>query len=434
MTTTLIKDRSDDTGSPGPPSSTPELVSRQPRRIDPLREWVLERGVLYVLTGTPIVAIIGGVFYHVLPYPFLLCAVLIAFVVLPIWTTWRRSVSTNPAEPAHHLHKYALCALPAAAMFSVVRIPLHFTNGIIYWHPWYDFGNALTNTPLDQPSTLLVGGLLNLIQGWAMGLGFYILFKQHSLMNALLYIAVWVSSLYSFDFATYSRVGLQSPPLWHAAMAWAHFAMAVTLWFMVRFTRRTWPRLGIGGRATTVAAVAVIILIPTLFAQWRSAYWEAPRQTAIDNTAFARAQLVPAADEPMVMTTGSDARYTFALHLGPRDYKNWFNQQRSLDASAIHVDATLSSGGRVIAWCNASMDSLPSANAVSRPQGFAAVMKSVTGANIPVTCAGPAAEAQRLTAATPVNVAWAASMTLIGGRENQPKQFTGDTVMQVTQR
>src|SRR6266702_1646869 len=101
-------------------NETPTPLPQPPSIVGDFRQWLLERGVLAVLIGTPIVAIIGGIFYRVMPYPFLLCAVLAAFVILPIWTTWRRRVSTNPAEPAHHLNKYALWALPAAAMFSVV--------------------------------------------------------------------------------------------------------------------------------------------------------------------------------------------------------------------------------------------------------------------------------------------------------------------------
>jgi hypothetical protein len=416
-----------------PPDTITPSASRVPphppvRSARPLRDWVLERGVLYVLTGTPIIAIIGGLFYRILPYRFLLVFVLAAFVILPIWTSYRRRVSTNPDEPAHHLHKYGLWALAPAAMFSVSRIPLHYAFGIIYWHPWYDFGNALTGTPLGRPDTLLVGGILNLLQGWAMGLGFYILFKRHSLINALLYIAVWISGLYSFDFATYSRVGLKSPPYWHASMAWAHFWMALTLWFMARFAARTWPRLALPGRAGSVAVLALIVLIPSVFAQWRAATWEFPRETRIDTAAFNRAGLVLIPGTLTRRPASTDAQYGFTLRFGPRDYRNWFNQTRSLDAGSITVTARLSGQGQTLAWCTANVDRLPSANGVTRPQDFPAVMKTLTYTDIPVLCNGPAPPA----ASAQVTLDWTTQMTLIGGREQQRRQYTGNETIPLT--
>jgi hypothetical protein len=411
-------------------ATQPAPTQRQPS--NPLWQWVLERGVLYVMTGTPIIAIIGGLFYRVLPYPFLLVLVLASFVALPIWITYRRRVSTNPDEPVHHLYKYGLWALAPAAMFSVSRIPLHYAIGIIYWHPWYDFGNALTGTPLGHQDTLFVGGILNLIQGWAMGLGFYILFKRHSLINVLLYIAVWISALYSFDFAAYSRVGLKSPPYWHASMAWAHFWMALTLWFMPQFTTRVWPRLATRGRVGAVAVLALIVLTPTVFAQWRAATWEFPRETQIDNAAFNRAGVSVVPGSLALLSTGTDARYHFTLRIGPRDYRNWFKQMRSLDASSIQITAKLSQSDQIIAWCATSVDRLPSANAVTLPENFAAVMKSVTYTDVPVTCNGPAAQAQSLSGNPQVNLDWAAQMTLIGGREQQSKRFSGNQTVAVS--
>src|SRR6266567_3855720 len=57
-------------------NETPTPLPRPPSIVGDFRQWLLERGVLAVLIGTPIVAIIGGIFYRVMPYPFLLCAVL----------------------------------------------------------------------------------------------------------------------------------------------------------------------------------------------------------------------------------------------------------------------------------------------------------------------------------------------------------------------
>lgn len=394
--------------------------------VTPLRQWVLERGILYALTQTPILAIIGGAFYHILPYTFLALAIFASLVMLPIWITYRKSVSTNPDEPVHHLYKYAVWALPAAAMFTVSRIPLHYTIGIIYWHPWYDFGTALTGGSLSSPVTLFIGGMLNLLQGWAMGTGFYILFKRFSLMNVILYISVWISSLYSFDFADYSRVGLNSPPYWHASMAWAHFWMAITLWFMARFHGIRWPSLSLSGKSAAVGVGTVIVLIPTVFAQYRSATWEAPLQTRLDNAAFARASLVTVPNSPTLLSATTDARYAFALRFGPRDYHNWFKQLRTLDASSIQVSGRIWQNGQVIAWCSTRVDSLPSANTVVVPAGFAAIVARLKFTDIAVPCSGPAAQAQSLKASPQITVEWTAQMTLIGGREQRARQFSGN--------
>jgi hypothetical protein len=394
--------------------------------VTPLRQWVLERGVLYALTQTPILAIIGGVFYRILPYTVLALAMLFSLVALPIWITYRKSVSTNPDEPVHHLYKYALWALPAAAMFTVSRIPLHYTIGIIYWHPWYDFGNALMGGSLSSPATLFIGGVLNLLQGWAMGTGFYILFKRFSLINVILYISVWISSLYSFDFGDYSRVGLNSPPYWHASMAWAHFWMAITLWFMARFHSIRWPSLSFNGRAATVAAGVVVVLIPTVFAQYRSATWEAPLQTRLDNAAFQKVDLVTVPNSPTLLSATQDARYAFALRFGPRDYHNWFKQLRTLDASSVQVTGRLWQNGQVIAWCATRMDSLPTANTAVVPAGFSALVAKMRFTDIPVTCNGPAAQAQTLKESPQITVEWNAQLTLIGGRETRTRQFSGN--------
>src|SRR5947207_1415528 len=77
-----------------------------------LRQWVLERGILYALIQTPILAIIGGTpFVSLVPYPFAALPIFAAFILLPMWISYRKRVSTNPDEPVHHLHRYALFAL-----------------------------------------------------------------------------------------------------------------------------------------------------------------------------------------------------------------------------------------------------------------------------------------------------------------------------------
>ena len=407
-------------------TDSPTVATTAPDRAPGgIREWVLKRGILWGMTQTPLLAILGGIFFHIAPYRFLMLPMLASFIALPVWVAYRKKVSTDPDEPVHHLHKYALWALVPAAMFSVSRIPLHYLIGIIYWHPWYDFGNALTGTALGGQDTLAVGGLLNAIQGWSIGVGFYILFKRHSLINVLLYVAVWVSALYSYTFGAYSRVGLNSPPLWHASMAWAHWWMALTLWFIPVFYARRWAGFAPRSRAAAVAVGVLILIAPSVFAQWRALTWEFPRQTAIDQAVFARPNLVTVNGALTLDSTGTDARYRFALRLGPRDYTNWFKQTRTLDASDITVTGTLSQNGTTIAWCTAGMATLPSPNDIVRPRAFPEALRADRFADIPVTCRGLAAAAPTEAGDSQVTVDWTAHLTLIGGRERQTTQFTG---------
>jgi len=378
------------------------------------------------MTQTPLLAIIGGFFYRVAPYRFLLLALIASFVALPIWISYRRRVSTNPDEPVHHLRKYALWALLPAAMFTLGRIPLFYTSGIIYWHPWYDFGNALTGAGLGRTETLSAGGVLNALQGWSMGVGFYILFERYSLMNVLLYIAVWVSSLYSFAFPSYSRVGMATPAYWHVAMAWGHFCMAITLWFVPQFYRLSWPRLKTGLRVASVGLAALVVLTPSVFAQWKAATWEAPIQTRIDQATFSRPNLVSLKGGLSLLSTGADARYQFTLRVGPRDYRNWFKQQRALDAASVQVSGRLWQDGRILAWCDARMASLPSPNGIVSPLDFPPAMRAMRFTDIPVPCNGPAAAARDPGVGSMVTVEWTADMTLIGGRLHEGRRFDGN--------
>jgi hypothetical protein len=400
-----------------------------------LRQWIVERGILYALLQTPILAIIGGTpFMSVVRYTFAVLPMFAAFVILPMWIMYRKRVSTNPDEPVHHLHKYALWSLAPAAMFTVVRIPLYYLMGIIYWHPWYDFGNALTGAGITNQQTLAIGGMMNAIQGWSMGMGFYILFKRHSLVNVLLYITVWISALYSFTFGTYSRVGLGSPPFWHAAMAWAHFGMAMTLWFTPVFMRRWWPNFGMAGRVATVAVGGVILLIPSAFAQYKAVTWEFPYQEGLDRAALNRPNLVTLKDGPVLVRTGDDAQYQFTLRFGPRSYKNWFKQTRALEGGPIDVQGRLWRDGQIIAWCGAKVQSLPTPNTIIVPTEFPAAMKSMEFSDIPVTCSGPAALARAGAANAPVTVDWSAQMTVTAYRTRIVKTFTGNQSISLISR
>src|SRR5262249_34376939 len=96
----------------------------EPRKLLP-REWVAKRGSVYGLTQAPVAAIYSGFFSRVLPCGLAAIFVIVSFFLLFVWASYRRTRSTDPDEPVHHLHRYALWALVPCVLFSVARIPTH---------------------------------------------------------------------------------------------------------------------------------------------------------------------------------------------------------------------------------------------------------------------------------------------------------------------
>ena len=100
-----------------------------------LSDWVVRRGVLFALVTAPLASLFLGLFRITTPrmgYLYLL----LASIALPAWVAVRRARSTDPTEPAHHFHRYALYSLVPVAMFSLVRIPLLSLTGYVFWMPW----------------------------------------------------------------------------------------------------------------------------------------------------------------------------------------------------------------------------------------------------------------------------------------------------------
>lgn len=149
-----------------------------------------------------------------------------------------------------------------------------------------------------------------------------------------------------------------------------------------------------------------------------------PGATRIDNAAFQKADLVTVPNSTTLLSATTDARYAFALRFGPRDYHNWFKQLRTLDASSIQVRTAVAER--------------PDHRLVQFPGGQPAHGQHCGGArrlrrgggeaeftDIPVTCSGPATQAQGLKNSPQITVEWNAQMTLIGGREQRTRQFSG---------
>src|SRR5438093_1418921 len=80
--------------------------------------------------------------------------------------------------------------------------------GFAYWHPWYDFGTELTHLVPHHFPSLFAGAALYTMDGLVLTIGYYVLFQKHSLVNAILYICLYISSIYCFTFPAYARIGM----------------------------------------------------------------------------------------------------------------------------------------------------------------------------------------------------------------------------------
>jgi hypothetical protein len=388
-----------------------------------MSDWIRKRGVLYALTQTPILALLVGFFLRIAPYPLMLMAVLFSFVTLPLWVAHRKAVSDDPSEPVHHLTKFALWALLPVPIFSLVRIPTHFWFGMAFWHPWYDFGSSLTGLPINQFSSLVPGALLYSLQGYSLTLGFYILFQRHTLLNAILYICVFDTSIYSFIFPAFARVGMPSPPRWHAVAWIAHFIMAGSVWFSPKLWSERWPKFGQAARTVTLAAAALIVLTPYGFAFYRAAVWQFPAQRRIDQGLFSRLDLLKLASGPTLVRSGDEAEYEIGFVFGPRKYKNYVGRQKQLDARDVSIEARLKDGGRAVAWCRAQYPSVPSANPFAEhdEKVYFQKLEELDSIRLNARCFGPVGLSSVV--GSKLEVEWKVRMRLVGDREESVRLY-----------
>jgi hypothetical protein len=390
-----------------------------------VKDWLLKRGILFVLLLAPVFSLFLGLFRVTAPRLGYL-TMLLAFALLPIWVVARRTVSDDASEPAQQLHRYALYALFPYVMFSVVRIPMFYLFRFPYWTPWYGFGVGATGEASSTYASLIPGAILYSLQGYSLAMGFYVLFKRHSLLNALLFFGVFVSALYSYVFPVFLMVGARPGPAFHAINAWAHAWMGLTVWYMPRFWRGTWPRLARGARVAAVGVLTLVWVAPYAFAFGQATLWQFGQQAATDRAVFARPGLLALRGDAALVATGStgtDAHYQFLLRLGPRSFTDYAKLHRAVGVEDLHVTGRLVHQGATIAWCWANSDKLETPNTIRDPEKFFPVLQRLDYVDIVVACVGaPTASATR--AGTPVQVAWTAQVRLVGERERVTRRFS----------
>lgn len=392
-----------------------------------LSDWVVRRGVLFALVTAPLASLFLGLL-RIMPPQMGYLYLLLAATALPAWVAWRRARSTDPTEPAHHFHRYALYALVPVAMFSLVRVPALSLTGYVFWMPWYGFGAGATGQPPGTFGSLLPGALLYTLQGWSLGMVYYVLFKRHTLLNALLLYTGFIPSLYSFIFPVFVMVGLPATLMFHLTNYWAHTAMGLTAWFMPRFWQRTWPRLARPARACAMAGLALVFAAPFTYVMAEAGLWQFGAQARIEAAAIGRVQ-ASLSGGPAVSVEGGQAGYAYALLLGPRAYRNYGGAYRAVVATGVQVRGQLSRGQQVIAWCAGDRVALPSARNIRNPERFLPALRSVNYTQIPVRCAGPAAG---IGPGKVIDVRWTVRLVLQGERRTAQRTLTGQQQARLT--
>lgn len=156
----------------------------------PLASWLVQRGVPGLFLLVPAAAVLVGHLWRLTTLPVAMFAVFVSFSAFTAWVSYRATVSLDPSEPVHHLHRYALRAMLPVAAFTLTQVPAIFISDIAYWQLWSDLGGHLTGEPDSHPWSLAAGALLCAVVGTGLVMGYYVLFKRHNLLTATLYVGL----------------------------------------------------------------------------------------------------------------------------------------------------------------------------------------------------------------------------------------------------
>lgn len=403
-----------------------------------LRDWVLKRGILFALISAPLISLFPGFFWHWISFGASTAyTVVLAFALLPVWVAYRKSRSTDPEEPVHHLHKYALWALVPYVIYNLARIPTHYLFGLVFWDGWYDYGSQLTGVPVYQWGSLLPGTLLHTLQGYSLALGFFILYKRHTLLNALCYVWLLLSTFYMWAFPTYALVDFHPPTKWFLNVLWAHLWMALAAWYVPRalYSPELWGRLRSHAvRTTTLVVIILIYVSPLAFVFVRVAAWEFPLQRSIDNTMFNTVRLVQQGTPQPVDGSASDGmptdagvggsvvNYEFTLRFGPRPFQDYIKANKALDAGPITIRGVLLRDGEVVAFCFTHVAELETPNTIKDPKVYPAALQRMTFTDIRVSCTGSEGASSGSSSGA-LTADWVATVTLVGDRHTEERQY-----------
>ena len=411
--------------APSPGLESEPAAAPPPRPGAGLRRWVAERGMLFLLLASPVGALFLGLL-RLVPTRVGYLVVMVAFLAAPAWVAWRRSVSGDPTEPALHLHRYALYALFPYVVFSVVRIPMFYLFDAVYWAPWQTFGFGSTGNPVGFWPSLIAGATCYSLQGFALSMGFYVLFKRHNLLNALLYYFVFISSLYAFVFPVLLLRGSRPGLPFQFINYWAHFWMGLTAVAVPVLFARVWPTLGARARTLSVAGLLGVWVAPYAFAFAQAGLWQFGTQARLERAAF-QAVGLRAGPTASLAVAGDGARYFLDLVLGPREYLTYSHAHKAVGAEDLSVSGSLRQGGNRVALCSGAARSLPGLAKVRDPEKYFPALERINHTTIAVRCTGSTEAAEGIDPALPLTFEYAADMTLTGERTTAPHQLRGVT-------
>jgi hypothetical protein len=300
----------------------------------------------------------------------------------------------------------------------------------VYWAPWQTFGFGSTGNPVGFWPSLIAGATCYSLQGFALSMGFYVLFKRHNVLNALLYYFVFISSLYAFVFPVLLLRGSKPGLPFQFINYWAHFWMGLTAVAVPVLLTRVWPTLRARGRALTVAGLLAVWVAPYAFAFAQAGLWQFGTQARLERAAFQAISLQAGPTATLAMA-GEEARYSLDLVLGPREYVTYSHAHKAIGAEDVKITGTLLQGGKQIAQCSGADRSLPGLAKVRDPEKYFPALERINHTAISVACTGSTEAAAGIDPATPLTFAYAADMTLTGERTTAPHQLggTGETML-----
>lgn len=393
---------------------------------DGLKDFLLKRGILFALIQAPILTFFAGFFFRWTSYTVAVFIVLGSFMLLPAWISYRIGVSDDPDEPVHHLSVYVICAFSAAAAFSLLRIVLHFIWGYIYWSPWFSFGGELSGLASNTFGALAAGAMLYTMHGITLGLAYFILFKRHTLLNAVLLLTFYLASLYSLLFPMLARFGQTTDWVFHATNWSAHLCVALGSWISLKVWTENFRQLAGPQRMLVASLPIVLAAVPVIFAFYRTATWIEPTQLVIDQEVFSRKNLITMRDvQTLRVSGGDDAKLKLKLQVGPRTYSNFNHKKKSLDVKEMKVSGRIYDGASIVGWCSDYVENLASPNKIkSSNADYFAALERANVTEIEVNCVGDS-HLLRPSGGSTLTIAWSVEAMLLGDWNQKRQRFSG---------
>ena len=137
--------------------------------------WMAKRGVLLVFLQMPVAALIVGYVLGLISFPVASFAVFVSSAAFPAWVSYRTTISNDPDEPVHHMHRYALHALASVAAFTIALIPVFFAAGVAFWRLWSDLGAELTGEPAAGSWSLVAGVVVYGLVATCLAISYFVL-------------------------------------------------------------------------------------------------------------------------------------------------------------------------------------------------------------------------------------------------------------------